>query len=104
MQNQAKKVDELEKQMGQMAEFIGQFREQGRLPSSTVVNLNGGFETAKAITLRSGKEVGTDPRPSKSSQKEDEKLQFEEEEQHKATARIKQPLQQPPLNFPIRPI
>ncbi|KAM2047933.1 hypothetical protein ACFX1T_006527 [Malus domestica] len=70
MQNQAKKVDELEKQMGQMAEFMGQFREQGRLPSSTVVNPKGGFESAKAITLRSGKKVGTKPQMSKQSQKE----------------------------------
>ncbi|KAM1227677.1 hypothetical protein ACFX2J_006863 [Malus domestica] len=67
--------------MGQMAEFMGQFREQGKLPSSTIVNPNGGFETAKAITLRSGKEVGTNPQTSKSSQKKDEKLILEEEEQ-----------------------
>ena len=38
MQNQAKEVDELKKQMGQMAEFMGQFREHGKLPSSTTVN------------------------------------------------------------------
>ncbi|KAM1877754.1 hypothetical protein ACFX14_039817 [Malus domestica] len=79
-------------QMGQMAEFMGQFREQGKLPSSTVVNPKGRFKSAKAITLRSGKEVGTDPRPSKSSQKEDEKLQFEEEEQDIAMTRIEQTL------------
>ncbi|XP_068331445.1 uncharacterized protein [Pyrus communis] len=83
-------MDELEKQMGKMVEFMGQFEEQGRLPSSTVVNPNGGFEFAKAITLGSGKEVGTNPRPSKSSQKEDEKLQFEEEEQDKATKHLEQ--------------
>ena len=74
VQNQAKGVDELKKQMGQVAEFMGQFREQGKLPISTIVNPRGWFETAKAITLRSGKEVGTDPQPSKSSQKEDENL------------------------------
>ncbi|KAM2710253.1 hypothetical protein EV2_047833 [Malus domestica] len=32
-QIQDKRVDNLEKQVGQIAEFIGQFREQGRLPS-----------------------------------------------------------------------
>jgi len=79
MQNQDKRVDQLEKQIGQIAEFVGQFREQGKLPSSTVVNPKGGFESAKAIMLRNGKEVGADHRPSKSSEKEDEKLQFEEE-------------------------
>ncbi|CAN6551763.1 unnamed protein product [Malus baccata var. baccata] len=53
-QIQDKRVDNLEKQMGQIAEFMGQIREQGRLPSSTVMNPKGGFETAKAIMLRSG--------------------------------------------------
>ncbi|CAN6725231.1 unnamed protein product [Malus baccata var. baccata] len=96
MQNRDKRMDELEKQVGQIAEFMGQFREQGKLPSSTVVNPRGGVETAKAIMLRSGKEVGTEPKPSKSAIKEDEKLQIEEEEQAKATARIEQSLPQPP--------
>ncbi|CAN6588981.1 unnamed protein product [Malus baccata var. baccata] len=81
MQNRDKRMDELEKQVGQIAEFMGQFREQGKLPSSTVVNPRGRVETAKAIMLRSGKEVGTEPKPSKSALKEDEKLQIEKEEQ-----------------------
>ncbi|KAM2617841.1 hypothetical protein TB1_034203 [Malus domestica] len=93
---QDKRVDNLEKQVGQITEFIGQFREQGRLPSSTVVNPKGGFESAKAITLRSGKEVGIEPKPSKSGPKEDEKLKIEEEDQAKTTARIEQSLPQPP--------
>ncbi|CAN6695172.1 unnamed protein product [Malus baccata var. baccata] len=96
-QIQDKRVDNLEKQVGQIAEFMGQFREQGRLPSSTVVNPRGGVETAKAITLRSGKEVGTELKPSKSALKEDEKLQIEEEEnQAKATTRVETPMPQPP--------
>ncbi|CAN6586204.1 unnamed protein product [Malus baccata var. baccata] len=95
-QIQDRRVDNLEKQVGQIAEFMGQFCEQGKLPSSTVVNPKGGFETAKAITLRSGKEVGTEPTPSKSAPKEDEKFQIEEEEQAKATARIEQSLPHPP--------
>ncbi|KAM2449544.1 hypothetical protein PS1_019639 [Malus domestica] len=97
MQNRDKRMDELEKQVGQIAEFMGQFREQGKLPSSTVVNPRGGVETAKAIMLRSGKEVRTEPKPSKSALKEDQKLQIEEEEQAKATARIEQSLPQPPM-------
>ncbi|KAM1829971.1 hypothetical protein ACFX14_022721 [Malus domestica] len=79
--------------MGQMAEFMGQFsREPGKLPSSTDVNPKGGFESAKAITLRSGQEVGSDPRPSKSNQNEDEKMQSEEKEQGLRSARIEQSL------------
>ncbi|CAN6707332.1 unnamed protein product [Malus baccata var. baccata] len=98
LQNQDKRVDHLEKQIGQIAEFVGQFRDQGRLPSSTVANPKGGFETAKAITLRSGKQVGTEPQASKSSQKEDEKLLFEEEPKTSPTARMEHPLPQPPCN------
>ncbi|CAN6679403.1 unnamed protein product [Malus baccata var. baccata] len=60
MQNQDKRVDQLEKQIGQIAEFVGKFRDPGQLPSSTIPNPKGGFESAKAITLRSGKEVGAD--------------------------------------------
>ncbi|KAM1538306.1 hypothetical protein ACFX10_003233 [Malus domestica] len=95
MQNQDKRVDHLEKQIGQIAEFVGQFRDQGRLRSSTVANPKGGFETAKAITLTSGKQVGIKPQASKSSQKEDEKLLFEEETQATPTARMEQPFLQP---------
>ncbi|KAM1060867.1 hypothetical protein ACFX2B_025199 [Malus domestica] len=74
MQNQAKEVEDLKKQVGQMAEFMGQFsREQGKLPSSTNVNPKGRFESAKAITLRNGKEVGIESDIPKSTQKEDEK-------------------------------
>ncbi|CAN6697889.1 unnamed protein product [Malus baccata var. baccata] len=99
LQSQAKRVDHLEKQIGQIAEFVvGQFRDQGRLPSSTVANPKGGFETAKAITLRSGKQVGTEPQASNSSQKEDEKLLFEEEPQTSTTARMEHPLPQPSCN------
>ncbi|CAN6718930.1 unnamed protein product [Malus baccata var. baccata] len=58
MQNQDKRVDQLEKQIGQIAEFVGKFRDPGQLPSSTIPNPKGGFESAKAITLRSDKEVG----------------------------------------------
>ncbi|KAM2294926.1 hypothetical protein ACFX1S_034781 [Malus domestica] len=86
MQNQAKEVNELKKQMGQMAEFLGQFRENGKLPSTTVVNPKGGFESAKAITLRSGKEVRN---------KEDEKIQLKEDENTYPTAKVPSPMPQP---------
>ncbi|KAM2686681.1 hypothetical protein EV2_009543 [Malus domestica] len=97
MQNRDKKVDELEKQVGQIAEFMGQFREQGRLPSSTIANPKGGFESAKAIMLRSGKQVGTTPPPSKSAPNKVEEVIIEEEEQGLATARKDVPLPQVPM-------
>ena len=96
LQNQAKEMSEVKKQIGQMAEFMGQFREEGKLPSSTIVNPKGGFETAKAIILRSGKEIGTNPKMSKQSPTENEKLIFKEKEEDKATAREEQPLPQSP--------
>ncbi|CAN6557480.1 unnamed protein product [Malus baccata var. baccata] len=95
-QIQDKRVDNLEKQMGQIAEFMGQVREQGRLPSSTVVNPKGGFETAKAIMLRSGKQVGADSNTSKSSQDEEDKLLKEEAQGAKPTAKDDQTLPPPP--------
>ncbi|KAM2437376.1 hypothetical protein EV1_014409 [Malus domestica] len=94
MQNRDKKVDELEKQVGQIAEFMGQFREQGRLPSSTIANPKGGFESAKAIMLRSGKQVGTAPPPSKSAPNKVDEVIIEEEEQGLGTARKEVPLPQ----------
>ncbi|CAN6586236.1 unnamed protein product [Malus baccata var. baccata] len=94
MQNQDKKVDHLEKQIGQIADFVGKFRDQGQLPSSTIPNPKRGFESAKAILLRSGKEVGACPIPSKSGLKEDENLQIEEEEASIPTEKVVPPLPQ----------
>ncbi|KAM2671215.1 hypothetical protein EV1_007051 [Malus domestica] len=96
MPNQDKRVDQLEKQIGQIAEFVGQFQDQGKLPSSTIANPRGGFETAKAIILRSGKEVGAGSQRSKLGHKEDERLQIEEEEYTQPTARVETPLPQAP--------
>ncbi|CAN6723525.1 unnamed protein product [Malus baccata var. baccata] len=94
MQIQDKRVDQLEKQIGQIAEFVGQFREQGKLPSSTIANPKGGFETANAIMLRSGKEVGAGSTPPKSGPKEDEVLKSEEETPSPLTANVAPPLPQ----------
>ncbi|CAN6552417.1 unnamed protein product [Malus baccata var. baccata] len=100
-QIQDKRVDNLEKQMGQIDEFIGQIREQGRLPSSTVMNPKGGFETAKAIMLKSGKQVGTDSNTSKSSQDEEDKLLQEEAQGAKPKAKDDQTL--PKSSSPPKP-
>ncbi|CAN6544134.1 unnamed protein product [Malus baccata var. baccata] len=94
MQSQDKRVDQLEKQIGQIADFVSKFRDPGQLPSSTIPNPKGGFESAKAILLRSGKEVGAGPQPSTSGLKEDEKLQFEEEDTSPPTAKVNTPLPQ----------
>ncbi|CAN6697951.1 unnamed protein product [Malus baccata var. baccata] len=87
--------------MGQIAEFMGQIKEQGRLPSSTVMNPKGGFETAKAIMLKSGKQVGTDSNTSKSSQEEEDKLLQEEAQGAKPKAKDDQTL--PNSSSPPKP-
>ncbi|CAN6678252.1 unnamed protein product [Malus baccata var. baccata] len=94
MQSQDKRVDQLEKQIGQIADFVSKFRDPGQLPSSTIPNPKGGFESAKAILLRSAKEVGADPKPSTSGLKEDKKLQFEKEDTTPPTAKVDTPLPQ----------
>ncbi|CAL9012178.1 unnamed protein product [Prunus brigantina] len=49
-------IKSLENQVGQIAASLSQ-TEPGKFPSQVIPNPNGGHETAKAITLRSGKEV-----------------------------------------------
>ncbi|KAM2661082.1 hypothetical protein EV2_023432 [Malus domestica] len=100
-QIQDKRVDNLEKQVGQIAEFMGHIREQGKLPSSTIMNPKGGFETVNAIMLRSGTQVGAEPKSSKSSHDEDEKLLQEEAQGPKLTAKDEQSL--PPPSSPPKP-
>ncbi|KAM2097168.1 hypothetical protein COP2_019814 [Malus domestica] len=96
MQNQDKRVDQLEKQIGQIAEFVGKFRDPGQLPSSTIPNPKGGFENAKAILLRSGKEIGAGSTPSQTGPKSDVNVQIEEEESSMPTAKVVPPLPQAP--------
>ncbi|XP_070682432.1 uncharacterized protein [Malus domestica] len=75
---------------------VNEFHEEGKLSSSTIVNPNRGFESTKAITLRSRKEVGIKPNTSRPSQNEDERLLIEEDELDKATARKEVSMPQPP--------
>ncbi|CAN6544184.1 unnamed protein product [Malus baccata var. baccata] len=74
----------------------GKFRDPGQLPSSTIPNPNGGFERAKAILLRSGKEIGAGSTPSQTGPKSDVNMQFEEEESSMPTAKVVPPLPQAP--------
>ncbi|CAN6576790.1 unnamed protein product [Malus baccata var. baccata] len=96
MQNQDKRVDQLEKQIGQIAEFVGKFQDPGQLPSSTIQNPKGGFESAKAILLRSGKEIGAGSTPSQTSPKSDVNVLIEDEESSMPTAKVVPPLPQVP--------
>ncbi|CAN6580921.1 unnamed protein product [Malus baccata var. baccata] len=80
-------------QRGPPRQQVHEIRDQGKLPSSTIPNPKGGFESAKAITLKSGKEVGAGS-SSKTGHKEDEILQMEEEESSQPTAKVEVPLPQ----------
>ncbi|CAN6716285.1 unnamed protein product [Malus baccata var. baccata] len=74
----------------------GKFRDPGQLPSSTIQNPKGGFESAKAILLRSGKEIGAGSIPSQTSPKSDVNVLIEEEESSMPTAKVVPPLPQVP--------
>ncbi|KAK3228816.1 hypothetical protein Dsin_000697 [Dipteronia sinensis] len=50
-------IKNIENQIGHIASSLSQ-RDQGRLPSQVIQNSKGNQESTKAITLRSGKEVG----------------------------------------------
>ncbi|XP_040369481.1 uncharacterized protein LOC112184819 [Rosa chinensis] len=74
-------IENLERQVSQLANMIGQQHQQGKLPSQTVINPKGGFENASVVTLRSGKEVLEQPR----GQKRVQRAMHNEEEQGEAT-------------------
>ncbi|KAM1878697.1 hypothetical protein ACFX14_040658 [Malus domestica] len=88
---------ELKSQLGHIREFIGQIREQSELSSSTIVNLIGDFEIAKAITLGSRIEVGARPKMSKHSLEVDKELLSKEEEEDLAMASLEEALSQHPI-------
>ncbi|CAN6554889.1 unnamed protein product [Malus baccata var. baccata] len=81
------------------ANYAKEVQNQAREVDKKLDLPKGGFEFAKAITLRSGQEVGFDPSPSKSNQNEDEKMQSEEKEQGLPSVRIEQSLPQPPTHL-----
>ncbi|KAM1362810.1 hypothetical protein ACFX2H_027588 [Malus domestica] len=61
------------------------------------MNPKGGFESVKAIMLRSGKEVGSESDTPKSAQEEDDMLQEKEGSISTPTTRVKQTLPQAPI-------
>ncbi|KAM2086607.1 hypothetical protein TB2_022236 [Malus domestica] len=90
-------MGDVRNQIGQIAEFMGQIREQSELSSSTSVNLMGEFEIAEAITLRSGMEVVGDLKVSNHSLEVDKDELFEEDEEDLAMASLEEALPQHPI-------
>ena len=81
-----KAIENLERQMSQLASLMGQQHQQGRLPSQTVANPNA--EQLNAMTLRSGQEVCEQPRMQKGELQtrnlEQDEASTETEKSHKA--------------------
>ncbi|KAM2622709.1 hypothetical protein TB2_027302 [Malus domestica] len=80
MKNQANKMDELEKQVGQIVEIMAQIQEQSEFSNANIVNSMEDFAIVEAITLGSEIEDEAVPEPSKHSPKVDELLLQEEED------------------------
>nr|XP_028949320.1 uncharacterized protein LOC103415785 [Malus domestica] len=81
-----KAIENLERQMSQLASLMGQQHQPGRLPSQTVMNPNA--EQMNVVTLRSGKEVFKQSRMQKRTRKdtiEQEELQTKNLEQDEAS-------------------
>ncbi|KAM1559969.1 hypothetical protein TB2_031904 [Malus domestica] len=93
---QTKKTGELEKHIGQIMEFMAHIQEQSEVSNSTIENSKEDFEIHDAITLGRAMEVGADLKTSKHCLEVDEELLIEEEEEDIHTARVEQPLPQPP--------
>ena len=74
MQDRVKRVDELEKQVGQIVEFAVQIQEQRELSNSNIANSKGEVEINEDITLGSDMEDEAVPEPFKHSQNMDELL------------------------------
>nr|XP_028949386.1 uncharacterized protein LOC114821442 [Malus domestica] len=68
LQKTDKAIENLERQMSQLASLMGQQHQPGRLPSQTVVNPNA--EQMNVVTLRSGKEVFEQSRMQKRTRKD----------------------------------
>ncbi|XP_068305092.1 uncharacterized protein [Pyrus communis] len=84
-----KAIENLERQMSQLASLMGQQHQPGMLPSQTVVNPNA--EQMNIVTLRSGKEVFEQPRMKKKTRKdtnEQREQQTKNLEQDEASTKI----------------
>ncbi|XP_068319470.1 uncharacterized protein [Pyrus communis] len=68
LQKTDKAIENLERQMSQLASLMGQQHQPRRLPSQTVVNLN--VEHMNVVTLKSEKEVFEQPRMQKRTRKD----------------------------------
>ncbi|XP_050156648.1 uncharacterized protein LOC126630561 isoform X2 [Malus sylvestris] len=96
-----KAIENLERQMSQLASLMGQQHQQGRLPSQTVVNPNA--EQMNVVTLRSGKEIFKQDEDSTETEKSPKDTKLNKKDSDKVSKEIQNSFNScVPIPFPRR--
>ncbi|CAN6554299.1 unnamed protein product [Malus baccata var. baccata] len=96
-----KAIENLERQMSQLASLIGQQHQPGRLPSQTVVNPNA--EQMNVVTLRSGKEVFEQDEASTETEKSPKDTELNKKDSDKVSKEVQNSFNScVPIPFPRR--
>ncbi|CAN6708871.1 unnamed protein product [Malus baccata var. baccata] len=96
-----KAIENLERQMSQLASLMGQQHQPGRLPSQTVVNPNA--EQMNVVTLRSGKEVFEQDEASTETEKSHKDTKLNKKDSDKVSKEVQNSFNScVPIPFPRR--
>ncbi|KAM1962416.1 hypothetical protein ACFX16_022701 [Malus domestica] len=96
-----KAIENLERQMSQLASLMGQQHQPGRLPSQTVTNPNA--EQLNAMTLRSGKEIFKQDEDSTETEKSPKDTELNKKDSDKVSKEIQNSFNScVPIPFPRR--
>ncbi|KAM1771992.1 hypothetical protein ACFX11_046742 [Malus domestica] len=96
-----KAIENLERQMSQLASLMGQQHQPGRLPSQTVVNPNA--EQMNVVTLRSGKEVFEQDEASTKTKKSPKDTELNKKDSDKVSKEVQNSFNScVPIPFPRR--
>ncbi|CAN6681932.1 unnamed protein product [Malus baccata var. baccata] len=96
-----KAIENLERQMSQLASLMGQQHQPGRLPSQTVVNPNA--EQMNVVTLRSGKEVFEQDEASTETEKSPKDTKLNKKDSDKVSKEVQNSFNScVPIPFPRR--
>nr|XP_028949286.1 uncharacterized protein LOC108175062 [Malus domestica] len=96
-----KAIENLERQMSQLASLMGQQHQPGRLPSQTVVNPNA--EQMNVVTLRSGKEVFKQDEASTETEKSPKDTELNKKDSDKVSKEVQNSFNScVPIPFPRR--
>ncbi|KAM1265683.1 hypothetical protein ACFX2J_035340 [Malus domestica] len=94
-----KAIENLERQMSQLASLMGQQHQPGRLPSQTVVNPNA--EQMNVVTLRSGKEVFEQDEASTETEKSPKDTELNKKDSDKVSKEVQNSFNScVPIHFP----